>query len=189
VAEGQTLEIPVKMTRAGAVLVDVTRNSRREAPSDMATEGGESRIFWSKQTNAEGVCIFEGLPPGENRIRVAFAKDESDRTNQVALAVDGDCGFDLDVSFPKGGAVRVWLDPADALVVDDHGKDENRKSGRWRKWPRRFAFENLPPGEYRLGLQHFKSAKEMNVPAPWKAEQTKTIRLEPGQRPMVAVEF
>jgi hypothetical protein len=200
-AEGQMLEVPVGMDRAGTVLMDVTRNGKREVPQYMVTEGGECRIFWSGTTNAAGICVFDGLPPGKNRLRVGFTKEEceryemawasiaSDQTNEVETAVDGECAFDLDLSFPPGGAARVWVDPADAPVEDDLGKDENRKAGRWVKYPGRFSFAALPAGEYRISLQHFESAKEMKFDVPWKAERTQTIRLTPGERPAVAFEF
>ena len=203
VAEGQMRDLPVALARAGTALVDVTRNGTRVAPSYLVTQGGECSIFWNNQTNAAGMCVFGGLPPGENRVRAAFTSHtngtserfedihvaiESEQTNQVALALDGECAFDLDLSFPKDGAVRVWLNPADAPVVNDLWKDEQLKAFRWVELPGCFAFENLPAGDYRLSVQHFESRRNAKS-LPMKPDQTKILRLEEGQRPAVAVEF
>ena len=202
-AEGQTAELPVALARAGTAIVDVTRNGTRVAPNYLVTEGGECSIFWTDRTNETGMCVFEGLPPGENRLRAVFTsytggtrerfeeirvKTESGQTNQVALPVDGTCGFDLDLAFPKNGAVRVWLNPADAPVANDYWKDEQLKAHLWAEIPGRFAFDGLPAGDYRLSAQHFESRRNAKGQA-WNPSRTQTIRLEEGQRPTVAVEF
>ena len=203
VAEGQTLELPVGLVRSGTVIVDVTRNGTRTAPKYLVTEGGECSIFWTGQTNEAGMCVFGGLPPGENRIRASFASYangtcerfeeirvaiESGQTNHAALAVDGECAFDLDLAFGKNSAVRVWLNPANAPVVNDLWKDEQLKAFRWVEIPGRVAFENLPAGDYRLSVQNLESGKNMKS-RPWIPDQTKILRLEEGQRPTVAFGF
>ena len=106
----------------------------------------------------------------------------------MALAVDGACGFDLDLAFPKDGTMRVWLNPADAPIVNDYWKDEQLKAFLWAEIPGRFAFDDLPAGDYRLSAQHFESRKNAKGQA-WIPSQTQTIRLEEGQRPTVAIEF
>ena len=201
--EGQTAELPVALARAGTVIVDVTRNGTRMAPKYLVTEGGEGHVFWDGRTNEEGQCVFSKLPPGQNRIRASFTTYtngtcerfeeirvaiESDRTNHVALPVDGACGFDLDLAFAKNGAVRVWLNPADAPVVNDLWKDEQLKTFRWVEIPGRVAFEYLPAGDYRLSVQHLERGKNMKS-RPMNPDHTQTIRLEEGQRPAVAFEF
>ena len=201
--EGQTAELPVALARAGTAIVDVTRNGTRMAPKYLVTEGGECHVFWDGQTNGEGMCVFSKLPPGENRLRASFVSNtngtcerfeeirvaiESDRTNHVAMAVDGECGFDVDLAFDRGGAVRVWLNPADAPVVNDLWKDEQLKTFRWVEIPGRVAFDGLPAGDYRLSVQHLERGKNMKS-RPMKPDQTRTLRLEDGQRPTAAFEF
>ena len=205
VAEGQTRELAVEMTRAGTAIVDVFRNGRRETPKllQAISAGGEIHFYWIGASNELGGCVFGGLPPGENRLRAGFTTYgkgeygryeetqlvvESDRTNHVALAVDGACGFDLDLAFPKDGTMRVWLNPADAPIVNDYWKDEQLKAFLWAEMPGRFAFDDLPAGDYRLSAQHFESRKNAKGQA-WIPSQTQTIRLEEGQRPTVAIEF
>ena len=205
VAEGQTRELAVEMTRAGTAIVDVTRNGRRETPKfiQAISAGGDIHFYWIGASNELGGCVFGGLPPGENRLRAGFTTYgkgeygryeetqlvvESDRTNHVALAVDGACGFDLDLAFPKDGTMRVWLNPADAPIVNDYWKDEQLKAFLWAEMPGRFAFDDLPAGDYRLSAQHFESRKNAKGQA-WIPSQTQTIRLEEGQRPTVAIEF
>lgn len=201
--EGQTAELPVALARAGTAIVDVTRNGTRTTPKYLVTEGGECSIFWDGRTNEAGMCVFSKLPPGENRLRASFTTYtngtcerfeeirvaiESDRTNQVALAVDGDCGFDVDLAFGKNGAVRVWLNPAAAPVVNDLWKDEQLKTFRWVEIPGRVAFDGLPAGDYRLSVQHLERGKNMKS-RPMEPDQTKFLRLEDGRRPAAAFEF
>ncbi|MGD9613725.1 MAG: carboxypeptidase regulatory-like domain-containing protein [Kiritimatiellia bacterium] len=203
VAEGQTRDLPVALARSGTVIVDVARNGTRTVPKYLVTEGGECSIFWTGRTNEKGLCVFDGLPPGENRIRASFASYtngtcerfeeirvaiESGQTNQAALAVDGECAFDLELAFDPNGAVRAWLNPASAPVVSDFWKDDQLKAFRWVESPGRVAFENLPAGDYRLSVQHLEPGQNMKS-RPWIPDQTQTIRLEEGQRPLAAFEF
>ena len=52
----------------------------------------------------------------------------------------------------------------------------------------KYAMENLPAGEYRLGVRHFESRKNAKG-RPWMASQTRRLVLEPGQRPAAVFAF
>ena len=70
----------------------------------------------------------------------------------------------------------------------DYWKNENLKAHLWVDYPGKYAMENLPAGEYRLGVRHFESRKNAKG-SPWMASQPRRLVLEPGQRPGAVFAF
>lgn len=200
VESGATAILPIEMEPAGSALVRVICNGVTTRPCQLLAfrEGDTNAIWgWSQRTNHDGCCEIHELPPGLNRLRAqTFGKNQSryalvsaqietGQTNAVELETEGPCSFDLDLSFPTNAVVRAWVEPADAPETETFDSKVDMKVHLWAYGTDRIAVTNLPAGEYRIGVQKLESIQSRDR-VPMKADQTKTIRLEEGQRPAVA---
>ena len=203
VESGKTAIWPVELEPAGAALVRVTCHGVVSRPYELVSfpEGATNAVWgWSRTTNADGRCEIQGLPPGLNRIRAQFlgsgqgryalvpVQIEAGKTNAVELELEGPCAFDLDLAFPTNATVRAWEEPADAPETESFDAKVDLKVYLWAYESGRIAVTNLPAGDYRIGVQKLESTKSVER-VQMKPDQTKTIRLEAGERPAVAVAF
>ena len=202
VESGKTALLPIEMQPAGAAQVRVTCNGVATRPHQLVSfpEGATNAVWGSWRTNADGRCEIHELPPGLNRLRALVSGNDQSRyvlvavqieagkTNSVELETEGPCSFDLDLAFPTNAVMRAWVEPADAPETDTFYAKVDMKVHLWAYESGRVAVTNLPAGDYRIGVQKLESIQSRDR-VPMKADQTKTIRLEDGQRPAVAFEF
>ena len=202
VESGKTTDWILEMQPAGAASVRVTCNGVATRPSQLVSfpEGATNPVWGSWHTNASGLCEIHELPPGLNRLRaqvfgnnqsryaLVAVQTEAGRTNSAELEMEGPCSFDLDLAFPTNATVRAWVEPADAPETEAFDAKVDLKVYLWAHESGRIAVTNLPAGEYRVGVQKLESTKGVEH-VPMKPDQTKTLRLEEGQRPLAAFEF
>ena len=203
VESGKTATWTIDLQSAGAALLRVTCNGVAIRPNQVLAfpEDSTNAVWgWSGTTNADGRCEIQGLPPGRNRLRAWIPGNEQGRcalvsvqieaghTHSVELETGGRCSFDLDLSFPTNAVLRAWVEPGDAPEKETFDAKIGVEVNLWAYESGRVAVTNLPAGDYRIGVQKLESTQGVDR-VPKKADQTKTIRLEEGLRPAVAIEL